>query len=71
MDKRWHQLADLLVNWSVEVKPGEKVMIAMHEVETLDMTIAVYRAVIKAGGFPAGAVFLRLSAPRGVEKRKS
>ena len=52
MDKRWHQLADLLVNWSVEVKPGEKVMIAMHEVETLDMTIAVYRAVIKAGGFP-------------------
>ncbi len=52
MDKRWHQLADLLVNWAVEVKPGEKVMIAMHEVETLDMTIAVYRSVIKAGGFP-------------------
>jgi aminopeptidase len=51
-DKRWERLADILVNWSVAVKPGEKVMIAMHEAETLPLTVAVYRAVIKAGAFP-------------------
>lgn len=51
-DKRWDELADILVNWSVEVKKGERVMIAMHEVETFPLTVAVYRAVIKAGGFP-------------------
>ncbi len=51
-DNRWNQLANLLVNWSVAVKPGEKVMIAMHEVETIPLTVAVYREVIRAGGFP-------------------
>jgi len=29
-DKRWDQVADILVNRAVEVKPGERVMIAMH-----------------------------------------
>ena len=51
-DKRWDMLADILVNWSVAVKPGERVMIAMHEVDTYPLSIAVYRAVVKAGGFP-------------------
>lgn len=51
-DKRWDELADILVNWSVEVKKGERVMIAIHEVETFPLTVAVYRAVIKAGGLP-------------------
>lgn len=49
MDKRWDQLAQLLVGWSVGVKPGERVMIAMHEVETLPLTVAVYREAVKAG----------------------
>ena len=51
-DKRWDELADILVNWSVNVKPGERVMIAMHETDTYPLTIAVYRAVVKAGAFP-------------------
>lgn len=51
-DKRWNQLADILVNWSVAVKPGERVMIAMHEIETMPLTQAVYRSVIEAGAFP-------------------
>ena len=52
MDKRWKQLGDLLFNYSMEIKPGEKVMIAMIEKETYPMAHAVYEAVIKAGAFP-------------------
>ena len=52
MDKRWNKLADILVNYSTQVKPGERVMIAMHEVETLPLARATYESVVKAGGFP-------------------
>jgi aminopeptidase len=52
MDKRWNKLANILVNYSTQVKPGERVMIAMHEVETLPLARATYESVVKAGGFP-------------------
>lgn len=52
MDKRWQKLGDLLVNYSMKVQPGEKVMIAMKEVETYPLMYAIYRATLKAGGFP-------------------
>jgi hypothetical protein len=29
VDKRWKQLGDLLVNYSMKIKPGEKVMIVL------------------------------------------
>jgi aminopeptidase len=51
-DARWARLGDLLVNYSARVKPGERVMIAMGEVETLPLVQAVYAAAIRAGGFP-------------------
>ena len=52
MDPRWRRLGDLLVNWSTEVKPGEKVMIAMGEVGSYPLVCGVYEAAIKAGAFP-------------------
>jgi len=52
MDKRWTQLGDLLVNYSMVVKPGEKVMIAFIEVETYPLVHAIYEASIRAGAFP-------------------
>ena len=52
MDARWKQLGKLLVDWSVKVKPGEKVMIAMGEVDSFPLVRGVYEAVIRAGGFP-------------------
>ena len=52
MDARWKQLGKLLVDWSVEVKPGEKVIIAMGELETYPLVRAVYEAVIHAGAYP-------------------
>ncbi len=51
-NKRWKQLGELLVNYSAEVKPGERVMIAMSELESFPLVQAVYEATIKAGGFP-------------------
>lgn len=52
MDKRWHELADILVNYSVGVKKGDRVMITMLEAETESLARACCREVIKAGGFP-------------------
>ncbi len=52
MDKRWQQLADILVNYSTAVQPGERVMIAMGEVDSYPLVHALYGAVIKAGGLP-------------------
>lgn len=52
MDKRWKQLADILVKYSTEVKPGDRVMIAMIEPHTYPLAQAVYEASIKAGAFP-------------------
>jgi len=52
MDKRWTKLGDLLVNYSMAVKPGEKVMIAFVELESYPLLHSIYRACIKAGAFP-------------------
>lgn len=52
MDKRWSQLAELLVNYSMAIKPGERVMIAFGELETAPLVFALYQSCIVAGGFP-------------------
>ena len=52
MDKRWKQLGEILINYSTEVKPGERVMIAMIEPETFPLVQGVYEAAIKAGAYP-------------------
>ena len=46
MDKRWKQLGEILVNYSTEIKPGERLMIAMIEPETYPLVQAVYEAAI-------------------------
>jgi len=49
MDKRWNELARILVNYSTGVQCGERVMIAMVETETLPLVRAVYEQAVKAG----------------------
>lgn len=49
MDPRYDQLADILVNYSVAVKPGENLLIHMGEPEAMPLVSATYRAGIKAG----------------------
>ena len=51
MDKRWNALGKTLVNYSLKVQPGEKVMIMMMEVETYPLALEVYSEVIRAGGY--------------------
>lgn len=52
MDKRWYELANILVNYSTQVKPGERVMISMRETHTLPLVRAVHEACIKVGAYP-------------------
>lgn len=52
MDRRWQQLGDLLVQYSTGVEPGERVMIAMQELESYPLAHALYAATIRAGGYP-------------------
>ena len=46
-DKRWKQFGEVLANYCCEVKPGEKVIIAMYEPETWSLALAAYEAIIK------------------------
>ena len=52
IDTRWKQLADILVDYSVEVKRGDRVLITMMEVDTFPLARAVYQAAVRAGGLP-------------------
>lgn len=52
MDRRWQQVADVLVGYSSAVQPRERVMIAMVEAETTPLAHAVYEACVKAGAYP-------------------
>ncbi len=52
MDKRWSKLARILVYYSAQVKAGEKVMIAMGELGSFELTKAIYKEVIKVGALP-------------------
>jgi len=52
MDIRWRQLADILVTYSARVRSGERVLIAMGEVESFPLTHALYEACIRAGAYP-------------------
>ena len=52
MDPRWQQLGELLVGWSLRVQPGEKVMLAMGELDSYPLVRGAFEAVVKAGGYP-------------------
>ena len=52
MDRRWRQVADVLVGYSTAVQPRERVIIAMVEAETFPLAHAVYEACVKAGAYP-------------------
>ena len=52
MDRRWRQVADVLVGYSTAVQPRERVMIAMVESSTFPLAHAVYEACVKAGAYP-------------------
>ena len=52
IDPRWQAVAEVLVHYSTDVQPGERVMIAMGEIESFPLAHAVYESCIKAGACP-------------------
>jgi aminopeptidase len=50
-DPRVEKLAQVLVNYSLEVQPGQKIVLSGHH-ETRPLMVAMYREVIRAGGHP-------------------
>ncbi len=52
METKWEKLAEILVNYSVRVGSGDKVLITMMETDTLPLARACYQAVVRAGGLP-------------------
>lgn len=63
MDPRVDKVAEVMVNYSVEVKPGDLVMIHPYDPLAEPLALAVYKHVLKAGGH---AVFNM--APTGAEE---
>jgi aminopeptidase len=51
-DPRWDDVGRVLVQHSTQVRPGERVMIAMGEVDSYPLARGVFEAVVQAGGFP-------------------
>ncbi len=51
-DKRWKKLGEVVAGYCLDVKPEDKVMIAMHEVETFPLALGTYEAAIRLGGYP-------------------
>jgi aminopeptidase len=51
-DKRWKELGKVFVDTCLELKPGEKLMIAQYEPETWPLALATYEAAIQSGGYP-------------------
>ena len=50
-DPRVEKLAKLLVNYSTEVKPGDKVVLS-GSLATRPLMIATYKEIVRAGGHP-------------------
>ena len=48
----WDKLAEILIEYSTAVKPGERVLITMMETDTFPLARAVYAQAVKAGGLP-------------------
>ncbi len=51
-DPRWGEVGRVLVEHSTQVRPGERVMIAMSEVESYPLARGVFEACVAAGAYP-------------------
>jgi len=51
-DPRWGEVGRVLIEHSTQVRPGERVMIAMSEVESYPLARGVFEACVAAGAYP-------------------
>lgn len=52
VDPRWEHLSEIIVNHSLRLQEGEKVLIGMTEVDTFQFVQAIYEKVVSCGAFP-------------------
>jgi len=57
-DPRDVKLAELLVNYSIDLKKGENVYLLTDSVETLPLFLEVYKKIISVGGYPYPHILL-------------
>jgi aminopeptidase len=71
-DRRWSQLAEILVTYSTRAQAGDRLLITMMEPETFSLTLAVYEQAVRAGAFPqvqfASAYFERALLTHGSDE---
>ena len=70
MTGNWTRLGEIMVRYSANVQPGERVLISMGETESFELVKALYEATIKAGGFPQ-VLFLSETLRRSLLKHGS
>jgi aminopeptidase len=51
-DPRWKELAEILICYSTDTQPGDRVLISMIEQETLSLARAVYAQAVQVGAYP-------------------
>ncbi|MFO7780233.1 MAG: aminopeptidase [Spirochaetia bacterium] len=51
-DKRWNELARVLVDYSTETKAGDRCIIIMRELESFPLMRAVYARAVELGAYP-------------------
>jgi aminopeptidase len=52
IDRRWHDLAEILVDYSTQTSSGDQLAIMMMEIETFPLVRAVYQRAVQAGALP-------------------
>ena len=50
-EKRIKQMADILVNYSIKIKKGDKIQLNFG-VEAKDLALECYKLILKKGAFP-------------------
>ena len=63
MDPRWNAVAEVLVHYSTAVQSGDRVMIAMGEIETFPLAQAVYESLHQSRRLPTSAAAIGKTAP--------
>jgi len=58
VDPRDTKLADILVNYSVEMKKSDNVCLLTDSTQTLPLFLEVYKKIIMGGGYPYPHIFL-------------
>src|SRR5689334_12148023 len=67
MDSRIHKMAQVMINYSLEVKAGERVLIRATSPAAEPLVQALYQEALKVGAHPFPYIQLRLEDSLAIE----